>query len=99
MTVNFTICLSLLLLILQTMFKSFLAFCLLFTLSSCATKFYVVRHAEKESANSNMTSDVPLSAAGMARAEELKELLKDKKIVRIYSTDYQRTKSTAAPLA
>jgi 2,3-bisphosphoglycerate-dependent phosphoglycerate mutase len=81
------------------MFRSLYLLLSVILLSSCTTTFYVVRHAEKEAATSNMTTDVPLSAAGTARAEALKELLKNKKIVRVYSTDYKRTKNTAMPLA
>ena len=83
------------------MFKSLIVVFAVVALVSCASTntFYVVRHAEKAASNSNMTSDVPLSAAGTERADALRDLLKDKKIVRIYSTNYQRTKNTAAPLA
>ena len=50
----------------------------LISLMSCTTtKFYVVRHAEKET--NTMSGDVPLSEAGRQRAEALKELLRDKK--------------------
>ena len=67
-------------------------------LSSCkTTTFFVVRHAEKQT--NTMTSDVPLSDAGMQRAEALKNELKDEKIGTVYSTNYIRTRSTAQPLA
>ena len=46
---------------------------------------YLVRHAEKQ--------------AGAERAALLAETLRDAGIVRIYSTDYARTRETAAPLA
>ena len=46
-----------------------------------------------------MTSDVPLSEAGKQRAEALKEVLHKKNIGTIYSTNYDRTRSTAQPLA
>ena len=66
--------------------------------TSCkTTTFFIVRHAEKDA--NTMTSDVALSDAGKQRAEALKELLKDKKIGTVYSTNYIRTKSTAQPLA
>ena len=69
-------------------------------LLSCktATYYYVVRHAEKENTTS-MTTDVPLTEAGKQRAEALRQALKGKRIERIYSTNYIRTKSTAQPLA
>ena len=68
-------------------------------LTSCSSTYYIVRHAEKEAASSNMTSDVPLSAAGKERAEALKQELQHKHIRRIYSTNYIRTRETAQPLS
>lgn len=69
-------------------------------LQACsATSYYIVRHAEKETQTANMSSDVPLSAAGKERAEALKSQLQDKKIKHIYSTNTLRTKSTAQPLS
>jgi 2,3-bisphosphoglycerate-dependent phosphoglycerate mutase len=68
-------------------------------LTSCSSTYYIVRHAEKEAASSNMTSDVPLSAAGKERAEALKQALQHKYIRRIYSTNYIRTRETAQPLS
>ena len=68
------------------------------SLASCTTtKFYVVRHAEKES--NTMASDVALSEAGHQRARALQEMLKNEKIGTVYSTNYLRTKATAQPLA
>ena len=67
--------------------------------TSCTTTYYVVRHAEKAAAGPNMTSDLPLSEAGEARAQALRTLLEDKKIREIYSTNTIRTKSTAKPLS
>jgi broad specificity phosphatase PhoE len=46
-----------------------------------------------------MTSDVPLSELGKQRAEALKELLKNKNIRYIFSTNTIRTRSTADQLA
>jgi phosphohistidine phosphatase SixA len=55
-------------------------------------KYYVVRHAEKETASAGTTmstpNDPPLSAAGRVRAIELKEALKDKGITYIFSTKH-----------
>lgn len=73
-------------------------FILLLLVSCSATNFYVVRHAEKESAN-NMTSDVPLSEEGAERARALKDVLKSKNIQAIYSTNTKRTIATAQPLS
>ena len=69
---------------------------LLFCFSSCASAqtFYVVRHAEKETAT--MSSDVALSDAGKGRASALAALLRDSSITAIYSTNYVRTRTTAA---
>lgn len=64
-------------------------------LSSCTTTFYLVRHAEK----ANSTPDTPLSAAGHARAEALRDTLISKNIGQIFVTNYLRTQQTAAPLA
>ena len=75
----------------------------LITVSSCGSvKYYIVRHAEKETASTGTTmntpDDPPLSAAGRVRAIELRETLKDKNIQLIYSTITVRTISTAQPL-
>ncbi|MFC5271491.1 histidine phosphatase family protein [Adhaeribacter terreus] len=61
-----------------------------------ATIVYLVRHAEK---STNHPDDPDLNAAGKARAEALKEILLNKDISAIYSTNYKRTKQTAEPLA
>ncbi|HJS56310.1 MAG TPA: histidine phosphatase family protein [Chitinophagaceae bacterium] len=71
--------------------------------SSCSSvKYYVVRHAEKETASTGATmntpDDPPLSAAGRVRAIELREVLKSKGIDYIFSTNTIRTLSTAQPL-
>ncbi len=76
-------------------------FCFSMFLFSCTHTCYIVRHAEKAAAapGSMMGNDVPLSEKGERRAEELKRLLLDKKISYIYSTNYNRTRSTAKPLS
>jgi len=71
--------------------------------ASCSSvKYYVVRHAEKETASTGTTmstpNDPPLSAAGRVRAIELREALKNKGIQYIFSTNTTRTISTAEPL-
>ncbi len=69
-------------------------------LASCSRNtVYIVRHAEKATANANMSSDVPLSPEGEQRAQNLKGLLADKRVQTIFSTAYIRTKSTAKPLS
>jgi broad specificity phosphatase PhoE len=70
-------------------------------LVSCSQTFYVVRHAEKANpAQAHMMStDVPLTDTGRLRAEKLKELLRNKKIGLVYSTNTIRTRTTAEPTA
>ncbi|HMU45845.1 MAG TPA: phosphoglycerate mutase family protein [Chitinophagaceae bacterium] len=70
-----------------------------FTLLSCSNYYYIVRHAEKAAQGQNMSSDVPLTEAGEQRAAALKEVLENKHIKSIYSTNTIRTKSTAQPTA
>lgn len=70
-------------------------------ITSCSRTIYIVRHAEKalpEGTSTMFKNDPPLSDAGKERAEALKEVLKTKKIGYIYSTNTQRTRSTAEPL-
>ena len=62
---------------------------------SCTTNYYVVRHAEKV----DNSSDPPLSPAGSRRALALRDLLRNKHIDSIFSTDFIRTKKTVEPLA
>jgi len=83
--------------------KTILYLVFLMIFSSCSTvKYYVVRHAEKETASTgtvmNTPNDPPLSAAGRVRAIELRETLKNKGIQYILSTNTTRTISTAQPL-
>lgn len=56
---------------------------------------YLVRHAEKASA----TGDTLLSEAGTKRAACLAATLADANLQSIYTTEYKRTKDTAAPTA
>ena len=56
---------------------------------------YLVRHAEKQTA----VSDPPLTSCGKERAVSLKALLSDIPIDVVYSTDFKRTRGTAAPVA
>jgi len=59
------------------------------------TVVYLVRHAEKAPHG----TDPALSAAGRERAEMLADLLEEAAIDAIHSTDFRRTRDTAAPLA
>ena len=63
---------------------------------SCTTTYYyVVRHAERldNSANS------PLSAAGLARAQVLRDSLSSKNISFVFASTFRRTQQTAQPTA
>ena len=61
------------------------------------TTVVVVRHAEKRIEPGN--HDPMLTEAGAERAEALARLLKDIPIAAVYSSDFNRTRSTAAPTA
>jgi len=56
---------------------------------------FLVRHAEKLPA----AEDPALSEAGQLRARELADLLEGAGIEYVFSTDFARTRDTAAPLA
>jgi broad specificity phosphatase PhoE len=59
----------------------------------------LIRHAEKDLSPEQNSSDPELSAAGKERAQRLITAIKKYKPSAIYSTDYKRTRATAAPLA
>ena len=59
----------------------------------------LVRHAEKEAAAMTDQNDPPLAAAGKERAERLKQRVGKFRPGAIYSTNFQRTRETVAPLA
>lgn len=60
------------------------------------TTVILVRHAERESLT---TPDPLLTAAGLARALALRSALRDAGIQAIITTQFTRTKTTAAPLS
>ncbi len=60
-----------------------------------AATLYLVRHAEKQSDQ----SDPELTTQGQCRAVFLAELLHASGIEEVFSTDYRRTQATAMPLA
>ena len=59
------------------------------------TEIYLVRHAEKTTER----PDPGLTAAGAIRAIMLADTLEDAGLTAIWSTDYKRTRDTAAPIA
>lgn len=83
--------------------KSILSLFLISLLASCTHTYYVVRHAEKATPSDgtvmNTPNDPPLSVSGQQRAQALKNVLSDKGIRHIYSTNTIRTRSTAQPLS
>jgi len=67
---------------------------------------FLVRHAERAPSPANqppsggmMGEDPPLSAAGQDRARRLAAMLASADIKHIFTTEYQRTRQTAAPIA
>ena len=60
------------------------------------TTIFLVRHAEKVK---DGRKDPALTPAGVARAERLSKHLASTNIQQVYTTDYQRTRSTALPTA
>lgn len=64
--------------------------------------YLLVRHAEKDTSQAGATmmmADPALTPTGHARAKKLAELYQKEPIQALYSSNFQRTKSTLAPLA
>ena len=79
----------------------FLFFSIILLSTACRQTYYIVRHAEKAVVgenNSMISKDPSLAKAGNERAEALKKVLKTKKIGYIFSTNTNRTRSTAEPV-
>lgn len=57
---------------------------------------YLVRHAEKAD---DGTSDPPLTVAGQIRVQTLRAILADANLTHVHSTDLERTRETARPIA
>lgn len=62
---------------------------------STATVVYLVRHAEKV----DESADPPLSQAGRERAALLADMLRDAALTHVHSSDFERTRDTAAPIS
>ena len=69
---------------------------ILFLNQSCSYTIYVSRHAEKEISENQNPS---LTQDGKKRADKLGTYLNDKNVKLIFSTNTERTKKTAEPLA
>lgn len=67
---------------------------LLPSISAHSATVYLTRHYEKAPGQ-----DPALTERGKARAHALAEYLSDKKIEKVYSTNYQRTLQTGEPVA
>ena len=74
---------------------TFLLFSILSTSCKSTNNIYLVRHAEK---STEPTNDPHLTKEGKQRAETLKDLLKNKNINAIFSTQTNRTIQTTTPL-
>ena len=68
----------------------------LLALPALAADIYLVRHAEKQT---DTTEDPDLTETGRLRAANLAVLFKSAGIGRVFTTDYKRTRETAAPVA
>ena len=82
--------------------RAFLILCASAVFIGCGAKpaepdavYYLVRHAEKTAE----TSDPALTIEGKQRAQDLTERLKTVPVTMVYSSDYKRTRDTAAPIA
>jgi 2,3-bisphosphoglycerate-dependent phosphoglycerate mutase len=83
-------------------FLTFLICSFYFTASTQTTTIVLFRHAEKDTTQTGSTmmqADPPLAAAGHARAAQLPALFQKFHFTGILSTNFIRTRSTAAPLA
>ena len=71
--------------------------------TSCSHTYYIVRHAEKAVPSAGATMSTPddpsLSDAGEIRAQALKQILMDKNISHVFSTDTKRARLTAEPFS
>lgn len=73
-----------------------LVLALLSSLPAAAADIYLVRHAEK---TLDASQDPELTDSGRQRAANLANMLRSTEIRHVFSTDFRRTRDTAAPLA
>lgn len=86
--------------------KFLLALSVVLLILSCApapqdisvTTFYLIRHAEKDRTE-GVGDDPKLTEEGLKRAQRWAVVLGLEPLDAVYSTDYQRTRQTAAPAA
>lgn len=69
------------------------------TFSQTKKTIILVRHAEKDSAQAEMSGDPDLSAAGKERAERLAKIAGKYRPGAVFSSDTKRTRQTAEPTA
>lgn len=62
------------------------------------TTYYLIRHAEKDRSNPS-EKDPKLTEEGKERAENWAKILKEVPFDMVYSTNFNRTKETAKPIA
>ena len=67
-------------------------------INEAISTFYFIRHAEKDSSNPN-NPDPELKQEGLGRSIFWAKIFEPIPLDKIYSTDYKRTKMTAAPIA
>ena len=65
---------------------------------SVVSTFYFIRHAEKDRSDPE-NDDPELNQQGLGRAMHWAEILDDIEINAVYTTDYERTTMTAAPIS
>jgi len=65
---------------------------------AATTTFYLVRHAEKDRSNPENKNPI-LTPEGTERAVQWAKVLAHVELHAVYSTDYERTRMTAAPTA
>ena len=93
--------------------RVFLAFAFTLIASAAAAQqsiIFIVRHAERAempaqqrppqpNMHASILNDPPLSPAGQARAQKLAQVLRSAGIKHVYTSEFKRTRETAAPLA